>query len=192
MKKKMLALFAILMLGVVTLTACGSNIDERLVGTWIWDANSNYQLILEEDGTGRWIGVQDDIEWSIRGGDLRLDSDDYRSTWEFDFNESESELTIDRSDDYEGSFTYINTEDISEFVGIWAWDVDSSFQLIFEANGTGQWIGVVDSFEWEYVSGELILTVNGLVDIWSAVIEGDSFILTSLQEDDVEWTYIRQ
>ena len=81
-----------------------------------------------------------------------------------------------------------------ELIGTWIWELDSNFEFVFEADGSGVWGGSL--FEWEVVDDELRMTLEvdhtGLgVHRWTPVIDGDELTITSLQRNEV-YTYIRQ
>jgi len=80
----------------------------------------------------------------------------------------------------------------SDFVGTWIWDFSTDFQLILEADGTGDWVGHHGEIEWAFVNGELRITTSLMIERWNPVIEGDTLTISSLQEDDLEYIYIRQ
>ena len=67
MKKLFILLLSVaLMLGLV---ACGNNLDEELVGRWVYEDDSDWVTTFNEDGSGRhsisW-GFGDTFEWSTR------------------------------------------------------------------------------------------------------------------------------
>lgn len=215
--KKILGL-VVCLLAVVTLTACGSGDGSMLYGDWFWTFDGA-RLTFNEDGTGEWpnmIGLQT-FDWEIRRGDIRMtNSRNERATWSFEIEGDR--LYIERSDgaDTWNSFIYergadasvndveiedIEVEDIEIsaesdvsaelLVGSWSWEFDGSFQLVFEEDGSGEWVGIFDSIEWEFVNDELRIDDGTMIQRWSVSLAGDALTITSLQEDDMVYTYLR-
>jgi len=191
---KLLMLTLVGLFAVLFLTACGGDIDEDLVGRWVWEGSPAYQLVFEADGTGEWTGLIDSFEWEIRDENIRMDDDEGRRTWSYTIEGDV--LTIQRTEPGMQNerwvyFRYVElTTDV--FVGTWAWNMGPEFQLIFEADGTGEWVGVVDSITWEFVNGELRIDTGVMVEIWRPSIIGDILLMESLQEIGLEYVYIRQ
>ena len=115
-KKKLLLLVSVLFLGVI-LVACGdgdsgAGAENELIGTWYWEPSPTFELTFNEDGTGTWTGgvALPSFEWSIVRGDLRMEGDAGRITWEFEVDGDS--LRIDRSDGGPAeSYTYTRLSD---------------------------------------------------------------------------------
>ena len=85
--------------------------------------------------------------------------------------------------------------------GTWTWDVDSSFQYIFNADGTGSrgFTGAVETFTWSTRSGdELRLRRNNAPsgeitnERWTYTIDGNVLTIDSRQVSGMTFSYIRQ
>ena len=55
-------LLVILAFSSLFLTGC-ENDDYEFVGRWIWEADHSFQLIINEDGDGIWLGVNNGFTW---------------------------------------------------------------------------------------------------------------------------------
>jgi len=76
MRKILMILAAITLLaGALMMTGCSSR-DNDLVGTWVWDLDSNFVTTFNDDGTGThaidW-GWGTTFEWSTRSNRLYWD-----------------------------------------------------------------------------------------------------------------------
>ena len=80
----------------------------------------------------------------------------------------------------------------AELVGTWEWDLIDEFQLVFNADGTGEWVGVYDAFRWETSGDELTLIIGGLPEHWRFEIRGRNLIISSLDMPGLTYTYIRR
>jgi len=80
----------------------------------------------------------------------------------------------------------------SDFVGSWIFDLDSSYRLILEADGSGEWIGHHGDIQWEFINGELRIHTSLMIERWNPVIDGNTLTMSSLQVNGLEFTYIRQ
>lgn len=80
----------------------------------------------------------------------------------------------------------------NDFVGTWNWDLDGSFQLILEADGTGNWVNHHGDITWEYTNGELRIVTSGMTERWQPTIEGNTLTMSSLQVEGLEYVYILQ
>ena len=79
-------------------------------------------------------------------------------------------------------------------VGMWLWDEDGIFEYTFSAVGTGMrgWPehGLVP-FMWEAVDGVLVITDGVYSEHWAYYIDGDVLTTSSLQVQDLIFSYIR-
>lgn len=87
-------------------------------------------------------------------------------------------------------------------VGTWGWDVDASFEYVFNADGTGT-RGVtgifVEEFNWSTSGNELRVNLTGHVpagyvrnERWTYTIAGNTLTIDSRQEAGMRYSYIRQ
>jgi len=85
------------------------------------------------------------------------------------------------------------TLDASEFVGMWSWDLDDTYIYVFEEDGTGirGFPNTKEPFEWEFVDNELRMTFPHMTERWQPIIDNDVLTITSLQELDMQFSYIR-
>ena len=111
--KKFTKLFSLTFVAIFAVTffiACNrrGQIDERLVGQWEWNQMSSFQLILEADGSGRWLGVEDPMIWEVNGNELIIYAPNRlsRSSWYFEINADI--LRIERSDGVNDSYFCYN------------------------------------------------------------------------------------
>jgi len=66
------------------------------------------------------------------------------------------------------------------FLGVWIWENAEGHEIEFLEDGTGMWVGMADHFAWQATNDrEAYLYVND-VQRWSASIENDELILSSL------------
>ena len=79
------------------------------------------------------------------------------------------------------------------FYGIWYWDVGHGFSLIFNEDGTGEWIGFDTSFDWEVSPDFEYITFTSGDIIYTATIEGDYLLVHSIDAviGEMVWTYTR-
>jgi len=81
-----------------------------------------------------------------------------------------------------------------DLVGTWEWDISDTFQLIFNEDGTGEWIGIGDEFTWEVSGDEILMSVVGIpgTERWHFEISGQELIITNIMVPEMVYTYIRQ
>ena len=79
-------------------------------------------------------------------------------------------------------------------VGIWIWDLDSSFAYDFRADGTGTrgFLGRPESFTWETSGDHLVMRLLLMDESWTFTISGDVLEIDSRQVPGMMWRYIRQ
>lgn len=82
--------------------------------------------------------------------------------------------------------------DGTDLIGTWEWANNSVFQLIFNADGTGEWIGLYDEFTWETSGDELTIVVARVPQEWQFEIRGGNLILSSLDIPGLSYTYNRR
>ncbi|MCL1987005.1 MAG: hypothetical protein FWG64_03415 [Firmicutes bacterium] len=183
------------------------------VGVWGWESDEIvFQLHFREDGTGMWTGIDADFNWEISGDELTLNlvgtlpvgTTVRNQRWQYVMDGGRLTITSLQVDE-EWVYFRMSNEPLAavlltEIVGVWGWDSNqTNFQLHFNEDGSGEWLGVSDNtFNWATVGGELHINWQGTLaadtirnERWIYSINGDNLLITSLQ-DHVEWLYIRQ
>lgn len=76
-----------------------------------------------------------------------------------------------------------------ELIGTWLWEMSPAYQLTFNEDGTGNWSGVLDSFEWQTGSLEnqnllrFTSTENNVEYVWVYRFDSRSnLIIASVDE----------
>lgn len=84
-----------------------------------------------------------------------------------------------------------------QFVGVWAWDADSSYTYTFHSGGAGfrGFEGATEQFEW-VVEGDdhllIMLVDTPALESWSFVIVDGVLTIDSRQVPGLTWSYILQ
>jgi len=126
------------------------------------------------------------LTYRISGDQLTI-TDSARDDWSFDRVGGRSpSRDNDRNNDGDNE----NSE--SALIGTWDWEVDSRFQLIFEADGTGEWLGVAESFNWSMTrNGDIRMHLEQGLATWSFEINGDELFIERSDGVDESYTYVR-
>ena len=85
-----------------------------------------------------------------------------------------------------------------ELIGVWAWDMDDSYNYVFHDNGTGTrgfitsgFIGNMETFEWNTDGDHLVIGSGIVAESWTFTITNDVLTIESRQVDDLTFSYIR-
>jgi hypothetical protein len=218
-KCRLFLVVTILLISVVALTGCGGRGgDENLVGTWNWDADAGYRYVFNADGTGSrgFAGAIQTFRWSASNDVLSIGAERWNYTISGDV------LTIDSRQAQGLTFSYIRqggsgnqqaetptngditdgtTSATEDFVGTWAWDMDNSFEYIFNADGTGSrgFGNDTETFTWVTAdNNELRINRDNAPageianERWTYSFAGDVLTIDSLQATGLRFSYIRQ
>jgi len=83
----------------------------------------------------------------------------------------------------------------ADLVGVWEWNFDDRFQLVFNEDGTGEWVGFNHEFTWEVSGDEIVMNVVGGIGDprrWRFEINDRELTITNLVEPGMVYTYIRR
>ena len=178
-----------------------------LVGTWVWDHGTAFAYEFAADGTGSrgGGGTVETFEWATTAdGGLTLTLDNPPAgfipveQWSYVIDGRLLTLTSRQV----AGMEYIYVLDApaadqtgSPFIGTWAWDGNSSWTYVFDANGTGT-RGMPtgrDSFVWwTTADGGIAMDLGEWVELWSYALSGNDLTITSRQEDGVTFSYVRR
>ena len=85
---------------------------------------------------------------------------------------------------------------LPELVGTWAWDEDSSYTYVFNADGTGTrgYSFLNEDFEWGVIGDDHLILDMGLIGVesWTFTIRDDVLRIDSRQVHGMSFSYIRQ
>ncbi|MCL1883752.1 MAG: hypothetical protein FWF81_08380 [Defluviitaleaceae bacterium] len=203
--KKFLALILI----IFSLTACGEENYEYLIGTWYWDGDGAYIQTFNEDGTGE-RGFPENMEtfvWTTTGSRLNINRDHPRGIRgeireeRWNFSVEDGVLTIDSRQNSDRVYSYVfaaEHEHPENLLGAWHWDDNSDFLYTFNPDGSGTrgfpvspeyitWF-VIDSRLHIYSPNEE-MGVRG--EMWSFSIRNEALVLDSLQNEGTSFNYSR-
>ena len=67
-------LMVLLVFIILVFVGCGTATDSNLVGTWLWDEDTDFVYIFNDDGTGTrgWPGDTSTFTWSTSRTTLRI------------------------------------------------------------------------------------------------------------------------
>jgi len=193
--------------------------EEDLVGVWTWEIGSEFLLFFDYDQTGILLDntagnmIIEPFTWELNGNviysqfevnegfvdrqeALSFDGSvltllDLDEDLQFDlyFTMTVAEF-IDFLDELEGGGSESESE--ADLVGVWEWELGNEFRLVFNANGTGEWVGLHNEFTWEVSGDELTMNILGVPQRWSFEISGRELIISSLDLAGLSYTYIRR
>lgn len=81
--------------------------------------------------------------------------------------------------------------DVDEsFFGEWVWLENTAYAIYFDENGTGNWHGVIDNFDWYAVDGEVFLYANHVLWWRGSFEENRLKMMNSVA--DMTYYYVRE
>ena len=87
-------------------------------------------------------------------------------------------------------------EVLTELVGTWAWDEDSSYTYVFNADGTGTrgFASLNEDFQWGTMEGDHLIIDMGLIGLesWTFTIQEGVLTIESRQVPGMVFSYTRQ
>ncbi|MCL2587899.1 MAG: hypothetical protein FWD84_00640 [Oscillospiraceae bacterium] len=177
-----------------------------LVGTWAWDHGTAFTYVFAADGTGSRgaTGMLETFEWATTAdGGLTLTLDNppagFIPVEEWSYVIDGRLLTLTSRQVAGMEYIYVldtpaADQTGSDFVGTWAWDGNSSWTYVFDANGTGT-RGMPtgrDSFVWwTTADGGIAMDLGDWIELWSYELSGNDLTITSRQEAGVTFSYVR-
>jgi len=200
-------LLCLFLTGALLLTACGSQQDEAVVGTWHLSDDSLgafVTYVFDADGTGsraHELG-RETFRWSTSGTRLNVNRDSAPSgeirneRWTYTI--TGNQLVIDSQQETGWVFTYHHAAHDSNLVGTWLWYDD--FEYVFNVGGTGHRQGADiphEPFTWATAGPALIMTFDDvaifgvMLERWAYNISGNTLSLDSLQADGLVFDYTR-
>jgi hypothetical protein len=204
--KKYLSLFllAAVLAGVLTLTACGGELDGALVGEWEWEEITLINLIFEEGGRGRRNWDIDNFEtyrWTTNGDRLTINRDSHprdelrNERWTYTLSNNNNTLTIQSQQRNETHrvYRYYRVMFEQAFVGLWEFRDDTDYFLAFDANGSGRrnWFTHNDAFTWTTSGGHHLSMADGdYLDRWTFNLTNGENTLTITSRDEPGLVYV--
>ena len=175
--------------------------SDVLLGLWEWDQDLGFVYEFDEDGSGRsgWIGQTEDFRWYVLDDSLYIVTPSITEHWAFTIDDGI--LTMDSRQETGLIWSYRATVDASiaghathasELIGTWDWDVDTSFSLVLNANGTGErgFPGDLEHFEWSTIDDNLLIDTPLMLESWTFTIVGNVLTIDSRQAPGLTWSYI--
>jgi len=200
-----------------SLTSAVEVSEDDLVGVWTWEIGSEFLLFFDYDQTGILLDntagnmIIEPFTWELNGNVIyshfeanegivdrqeiiSLDGDvltllDLEYEFEFDLYFT---MTATEFIEYLDALEDEGSEAEFDLPGTWQWESNHVFRLVFNEDGTGEWIGMYDEFRWETSGDELTLIVFGIPQRWHFEISGRNLIISSLDLDGLSYTYIRR
>lgn len=194
--------FAVICLFVLlfaALVACGGsgNIDEALVGEWLFEGTADWTYIFNEDGSGERGSVEiQTFTWSVRNNDrieLNFGAGFQNQTWDYTITGDTLHMA-NRGGERE-SFNYFRVGNSVDLPGTWAWTDGEELQFVFNADGTGShnFLGYDASFDW-FTARENLIIDNGPHEPnehWHFNIASDILTIESRQLAGLTLSYAR-
>ena len=185
-----------------------------LVGGWLWvNGPSVYVYFFDEDGSGArgficdglnpdFVPDWEEFDWVMSDGGLILETDGLNTErWSVAIFNDNLTLTSDQIAGLEYIYVRIleegYEEQYDELIGVWRWEEDNSWFYEFEflSYGVGSRPAFPrgrENFNWLITAdGGLLMHIEeGLVEMWSYIIEENILTLTSRQVEGLEYRYI--
>jgi len=192
---------------LVGCTAAGH--DEDLIGSWIWVTDAAYALEFYYDGTGSrgFAETHNEFEWETRGERLNISRERTArqeitdEMWDFEIENGALTVVNANLPEQEITYTYVPAVygNNPAFVGEWTWEDYPTFTLYFRSDGRGfrGFPGDDDYFGWLADDTRLVVRRDSPLygeirgELWEFALDGDILTITSLQEYDSVFTYVR-
>ncbi|MCL2401214.1 MAG: hypothetical protein FWC90_01080 [Oscillospiraceae bacterium] len=163
---KKIAIICLFVLLFAALIACGGSgdIDEALVGEWLFEGTADWTYIFNADGSGERGAVEiQTFTWSVRNNDrieFNFGAGFQNQTWDYTITGDTLHMA-NRGGERE-SFNYFRIGNSTDLPGTWAWTDSEELQFIFNADGTGShnFLGFDSAFEW-FTARENLIIDNG-------------------------------
>jgi len=190
MKKAFFLLLGTAMM--LVLVACGgANISTELVGTWLLTSDTEWEFVLNRDGSGTRNG--DEISWSTEDGVLTFMAEgESEIIWSYEVESNLLTLTNETL-----SLHFIHADEVPSFtedhavIGVWQNTNNRSDLLVLEPGGEGVMGSESDDLEWWIVADRLIInnfSMETIVMVFYYEINGEILSLTSPLLDD-SWEF---
>ena len=175
--------------------------SSALFGLWEWDQDLGFVHEFHSDGSGArgWIGQTEEFLWYVLDDSLYIVTPNITEHWAFTI--AGGILTMDSRQEAGLTWNYIATVDVntaentvnaSELIGTWEWDVDATFSLTLNANGTGArgFSDDLEHFEWTTIDDNLLIDTPLMLESWTFTIVGNVLTIDSRQAPGLTWSYI--
>lgn len=200
MKKLSKYLLMLLVLtAALALTGCTrGEVKPELVGTWMWNNDTRWVYVLNDDGTGT-RGYYDEIypiRWNVSGNTLRIirqgdipRGEITNERWTFTLTGDQLNLNSQQADfEYQYTRAGVLGDIDPALVDVWLWYDGPFWRYFFNSDGTGMrgWLDEEYSFRWGVVDNIIRMefmepseTFGFDNEWWEYRIEGDTLHIIS-------------
>ena len=173
----------------------GNEIDDALIGEWLWTDSPQIALHRfnpDNSGTRGFVNPNEFVWRTVRDNTGLVIETGMFSSESWDYTVTEDILTKTRTDIRQEPFEFIRISTPPGFIGTWVWDENSDWLYVFNDDSTGI-RGIhpnIESFDWITAGHQLLMNIGSgeRVELYNFVMDGGSLIISSRTET---WSYTK-